>query len=168
MGLPDLVRGSLLPTRLVAPLRTLLERFMDKIELIPFHECWEWISNINSSGYGTIWDNSSQLAHRVAWRLFKGEIPDGMMVLHHCDNRACVNPGHLFVGDAVDNTWDMLSKGRYIQPANYGADFQRAKTHCPAGHPYSGYNLRRVSSGRQCRTCHNTKRREARAARMQQ
>lgn len=64
-------------------------------------------------------------AHRVAWRLVNGPIPEGMWVLHHCDNPSCVNPKHLFLGTPKDNAQDMIKKGR--QGDNRGENAGGAK-----------------------------------------
>lgn len=78
--------------------------------------CWLWRAAINPSGYGALARNGRTLrAHREAYRLVSGSIPPGVMVLHKCDVRACVNPDHLFLGTADDNTQDMISKGRMCE-----------------------------------------------------
>lgn len=75
--------------------------------------CWEW-PGAQGNGYGMILMPDGRLrgAHRVAWELANGPIPDGLFVLHHCDNRACVRPDHLFLGTQGDNVRDMYAKGR--------------------------------------------------------
>jgi hypothetical protein len=92
------------------------------------------------------WEGRTRGAHRVAWTLTYGPIPKNLCVLHHCDNKPCCNPAHLFLGTKVDNARDMIVKGR---------QWQQLKTHCPQGHPYSGDNLliNPTNGGRQCRTC---------------
>lgn len=65
------------------------------------------------------------MAHRASYQMFCGEIPDGLQVLHHCDNPACVNPGHLFVGTHTDNMQDMVAKGRNV--CRKGVDHHKAK-----------------------------------------
>ena len=75
--------------------------------------CIEWIGNIQTDGYGRFcFKRKIELAHRVSWRIYKGEIPHGACLLHKCDNPPCVNPDHLFLGDRGDNARDMASKGR--------------------------------------------------------
>ena len=97
---------------------TLEERFWDKVAFLGagLDECWEWTASRLPWGYGVIGrgrkDGKSRLAHRVSWELENGPIPEGMCVLHHCDNPGCVNPSHLFLGTNMDNTQDMISKGR--------------------------------------------------------
>ena len=79
--------------------------------------CWEWTEKPNNTGYGTIRINGAgYLAHRVSWFLQYSELDDSACVLHHCDNRLCVNPSHLFLGTRLDNVLDMVSKGRNNPP----------------------------------------------------
>ena len=72
--------------------------------------CWEWAFCRNR--YGIFRVLGETLAHRVSYRVFIGEIPKGMNVLHKCDNTVCVNPKHLFLGTQLDNVRDMIEKGR--------------------------------------------------------
>ena len=75
--------------------------------------CWLWEGGVLSDGYGAFWlEGSNKRAHRVAYLLAIGEIPDGMCVCHTCDVRLCVNPSHLWVGTRGDNLRDMGKKGR--------------------------------------------------------
>jgi hypothetical protein len=75
--------------------------------------CVEWIGSIDADGYGRVWVKGKRVgAHRRAWELTEGPIPDGLDVLHRCDNRRCVNGYHLFLGTNADNVQDMVAKGR--------------------------------------------------------
>ncbi len=75
--------------------------------------CWLWTANNNGTGYGIMrWRGKNQVASRISYELAHGSIPDGLCVLHACDNRACVNPLHLWVGTYKDNMQDMIKKGR--------------------------------------------------------
>ncbi len=77
-------------------------RFESKVERVPFMPCWIWTGAANEHGYGVIGrgrrGEGNEKAHRLAYRLYKGEIPDGKIVLHKCGNPFCVNPSHLEAG----------------------------------------------------------------------
>lgn len=82
-------------------------------------ECWTWSGGHSRDGYGVLrivssveGTNRDQRAHRVAWTMANGPIPDGLLVCHRCDNRGCVRADHLFLGTDLDNAIDRDSKGR--------------------------------------------------------
>ena len=93
------------------------ERFWRKVDKRGSDECWLWLDRnkqpTNPHSYGSlrIGDHTMR-AHRVSWIIHYGLIPKGLWVLHHCDNPSCVNPSHLFLGNAQDNYNDMAKKGR--------------------------------------------------------
>lgn len=75
--------------------------------------CWLWQATTMPNGYGKFgYKGRIDTAHRAAWQLFRGPIPQGLWVLHRCDVRSCVNPDHLFLGDRRENTADMMRKHR--------------------------------------------------------
>lgn len=89
------------------------QRIESKVDLIPEAGCWIWTGTVTSRGYGQLLSHNKRVyAHRAAFQAFVGEIPDGMVVCHTCDNVHCVNPNHLFLGTQKDNLQDMKQKGR--------------------------------------------------------
>lgn len=103
------------------PPKPMEQRFWDKVNKCgPLHpklgRCWEFVTAKRCKGYKMLSVKSGEyLAHRISWTLHNGPIPDGVKVLHHCDNRGCVNPSHLFLGSLQDNMDDMVSKGRSMK-----------------------------------------------------
>lgn len=94
----------------------LVERFNSKWKLDP-SGCWIWTASKATNGYGQIKRPKQRKqipAHRLSYLIHKGEIPEGAVICHTCDVRACVNPEHLFLGSKKDNSLDMVAKGRHL------------------------------------------------------
>jgi hypothetical protein len=134
------------------------DRFWSKVDRSGGPDaCWPWMAYRNRDGYGSFRvDDHTESAHRVAWVEENGPVPEGMDVLHHCDNPPCCNPRHLFLGTAADNARDSVAKGRH-QAAR--------KTHCRRGHPFDGTNLiiDPRNGKRSCRIYRNERQRARRA-----
>lgn len=123
-------------------------KFWQNVESGPYTECWEW-KGATSHGYGILrimhnYRVRRWAAHRLSWTLNVGIIPFGLYVLHHCDNRLCVNPAHLRTGTNDDNMEDRRKRMRHNN---------LVKTHCVHGHEFTPENTRWQGEWRACRTC---------------
>lgn len=100
--------------------KTLRERFEEKYVPCPMSGCWLWTASVIRTGYGRILGSGRQLelAHRLAWMLYRGPIPDDLNVLHKCDVPGCVNPDHLYLGTPKQNAVDRVIRGRQPRGEN--------------------------------------------------
>lgn len=95
--------------------RSTIECFWEKVDKSSPNGCWEWTGCRHPLGYGQMGSGIGRKlipAHRFAWELENGPIPDGMEICHHCDNPSCVRVSHLFLGTHADNMADRAKKGR--------------------------------------------------------
>lgn len=118
--------------------------------------CWNWTRGLYRRGYGEfrVPGVGKVVAHRIAWFILRGRIPEGLEPDHLCRNRACVRPGHI----ELVPEWKNILRGSGVAAIN------AKKTHCDKGHPLSGDNLFvRKSGHRLCRQCHRDSLRRRRA-----
>lgn len=124
--------------------------------------CREW-QGARTKGYGHRYVKGTgrkgrryEYIHRWVWEQINGPVPDGMIVMHRCDNPPCFRYDHLYLGTPADNMADKMSKGRWGPP-------RRRRTHCKRGHEFTPENTRIRSNGyRVCRACHAEVERKAR------
>lgn len=137
-------RGMKMKTRFLAKD---IERFWGNVEKTK--HCWTWSAACFAKGYGLYYAGSLRhMAHRFSWELSNGQIPRGLFVLHHCDNRPCVNPSHLFLGTLLDNNLDMARKGRQV----FGEIVVTSKlTETKASEILKKYNTNKYSQARLAR-----------------
>lgn len=106
----------------------LTKRLLAKYIPEPMSGCWLWEGAHRKNEYGTMWNGKAhENSHRLSYRLLVGPIPDGLWVLHRCDNPACINPDHLFVGTQSDNLKDCVRKGRHHPASLKGIANHKAK-----------------------------------------
>lgn len=130
-------------------------RIKSKISIDQITGCWNWNGYIHPDGYGRMSYKKyrSKGVHRLSYLAFKGIFATGCInTLHTCDNRQCVNPEHLYLGDQKQNSRDMIDRKRHWLAT------EASKTHCKNGHPLSGENLINTNGKkpqRVCRICKN-------------
>lgn len=129
------------------PAPTTPEQFWARVER--GDGCWLWQGMTISGGYGRVgWRGMKAVAHRVAWELTYGPIPEGLWVLHRCDNPPCCNPEHLFLGSRLDNIADMVAKGRGANRFTH-----QPQEACFRGHPYATSAVVDKRGKHRCRLC---------------
>lgn len=126
--------------RMARTARPLEVRFWEKVKRGP--GCWPWQGTISAGRYGVLGrvGGGNIYAHRLSYELTNGPIPDGLQVMHTCDNPPCVNPAHLMVGSQRDNVADMCAKGRGRYRAHRGEQNGRAVLNATAAREIRDYH----------------------------
>jgi len=128
-----------------------IKRFMGRFS-VEGAGCWLWTRSVSTGGYGRFpLDGRTQSAHRVAYEMLVGPIPEGLQLDHLCRNPRCVHPDHLEPVTCREN----LLRGETLQAHN------AAKTHCLRGHEFAGENVYVSGGRRHCRACRRERRRAA-------
>jgi len=132
-------------------------RFWSKVSKGSPDECWLWTgAKGNSSGHGVFWaEGRNRGAHVYSWMLANAAIPK-LSILHRCGRPACVNPNHLYEGNARDNALDSVA---------HGTNFRAKRTKCENGHPWTRETAGRVYGYRRCLVCHRQRQRKYREER---
>ncbi len=130
-------------------------RFWEKVDTAG--DCWNWTASKTPAGYGRFKiDGKMKRAHRVAYEMLVGEIPEGLVIDHLCRNTSCVRPDHL----------EPVTNAENIRRGDTGKN-NAIKTHCKHGHPFDEVNTYITSDGwRQCRACHREGERTRRESRV--
>lgn len=135
----------------------ILGRFWAKVDIRNDSECWPWRSERDDYGRFPILPGFRAIGtHRFSWILAnRRDIPDGLFVMHSCDNKRCVNPAHLSLGTSSDNTKDAVDKG-LIDMTKCWSGIKK-KDRCKRGHELTPDNVYANGTGRKCKRCHKAR-----------
>jgi len=123
-------------------MKTDIQKFEERYIPEPNSGCWLWVgASVNGEKGHFRMRGREWIASRAAWELYRGPIPEGAYVLHHCDNPWCVNPGHLYIGSQTDNMQDAKRRNRLVTPGGWNRglempsvrDFARDRSRTPDG-----------------------------------
>lgn len=139
-------------------------RAWDKIHPEPNSGCWLWMASLDGAGYGFFWFETRMIrAHIFMYEHYKELVPKGLQLDHLCRTPCCVNPDHVEPVTSKENVRRGIlaevqrkrMKDYLLHDPTSPAGRNRSKTHCPAGHQYTGRNLSTTKKGRRCKKCHS-------------
>jgi HNH endonuclease len=132
-------------------------RINERVEKIPIAGCWIWMGGVTYGGYGVMsHKGKSNLAHRLSYTAYKGEIPKGFDIDHLCRVRSCVNPEHLEAVTRKENIRRGQTGCKTVGRKDFGdvaKKFYAAKTHCKNGHEYTSETIYSARNHRECKIC---------------